>query len=92
MSINRTHNTRRWRKQGDGFVVRESWLQNGKETAAFMMIRNGWALRHTPKQGVPGHYVPDEEGDLVWQDGGPSEAKADAKPKAAKAPAKKAEG
>lgn len=69
MSTNRTHNTRRWRTRGDGFVVRETWQRDGKETSAFMMIRNGWALRHTPKQGTPGHYVPDEDGDLVWHDG-----------------------
>jgi hypothetical protein len=69
MSINRTHNTRRWRTNGDGFLVRETFLKNGKETSAFMMVRNGWALRHTPKQGAPGHYQPDEDGGLTWVDG-----------------------
>ena len=68
MSTNRTHNTRRWRRQGEGFVVRETWLKHGKPTSGYMMISNGWALRHTPKQPLDGWFEPDEEGGLEWVD------------------------
>jgi hypothetical protein len=68
MSTNRTHNTRRWRRQGDSFVVRETWLHRGKPVTGFMMVGNGWALRHTPKQAPEGWYEPDEEGGLDWVD------------------------
>jgi len=75
MSINRTHNTRQWRKQGDGFVVRETWLKHGKPVTAFMMISNGWALRHTPKMAPSGWYEPDEDGGLEWHNADEGAAK-----------------
>jgi hypothetical protein len=79
MSINRTRNTRRWRKMGEGFVVRETWQNHGKAVSGYMIIRNGWALRYTPKEPLSGWYEPDEDGGLEWHNADTSDTKAKAK-------------
>lgn len=67
MSIKRTHNTRRWRQNGDSFLVSETWTRNGKPVSGFMIINNGWALRHEPKSAPLGWYEADKEGGLEWR-------------------------
>jgi hypothetical protein len=72
MGTLRTYNTRRWRRQGYSTLFMDSFEKNGRQMRELVMIQNGWALRHTPKQGVPGHFEAAEDDTWVWKDEEPS--------------------
>jgi len=68
----RTANTRRWRAQGRTVVVMDVYERNGVRVEELKVVRNGWAQRHSPKQGRPAHWHPGD-GD-IWEWRPPQEA------------------
>jgi hypothetical protein len=60
MGTLRTYNTRAWRRQGHSSMAMATYEKDGREVRELLIIQNGWALRHTPKQGMPEWVAADE--------------------------------
>jgi hypothetical protein len=62
----RTTNIRARRHAGPSVAVMDAYVDGGRKREELVLVRNGKALRHSPKVGTPPHWRAGKDNEMDW--------------------------